>query len=300
LENLKPDQIQARGFDWPGPVEDWAVKMAPDGAIDLDATRSALERSLAFYKRELAEMREFRATTGAPWSEITDKRGEYNLRALKLEEAIGHVYTIIAIKEIEEEGRVLGRSEVGIMLGEYFVGPITGEIVSTLIDYVARVVADPSLLAEKVTSFRPNYEGRGFGQAWREQLAFDRAYPRSIDLAAWLAASTKGYPAPKPYCPDIYIGRWTQQEPRAASAYAWEFDAGGRFHAEEPLWSHIDGSRLDRWRVHRRGPEQKGDEIWLEDTLCRVGKTASVVDVTPSMLTLKEFLSDSAYHLVRV
>jgi hypothetical protein len=118
----------------------------------------------------------------------------------------------ITAKDIEEERRIPDRSEVKAVLDQYFVGPITEEIVTNLTDYVVRVMQDKPLHWGEMDKFQLRNR-RAFGKAWREDLAYDRDYRRSIDLAAWLASSTEGYPAPKPYCPDLYIGTWKYQDP---------------------------------------------------------------------------------------
>jgi len=196
--------------------------------------------------------------------------------------------------DIEEERRILGPDEVRAMLEANFVGPITDDAVERLTEHVARVLADPALHAGETSSFRPANGRRGFGQAWREVLAHGRTYPRSIDLAAWLAASTPGYPAPRPYCPERYVGRWVQTEPDGASAHAWRFGAGGDFHTDSP----IIGSTRDRWRVHRQGEGPRGDAIWLDDDLGIAHDSVLVIDPSPAALIVQPTDSDVHYTLV--
>ncbi len=162
-------------------------------------------------------------------------------------------------------------------------------------EYVARVMKDKPLHWGEISKFDPGNGGRGYGRAWREQLAYDRTYPRSIDLAAWLASSTKGYPAPKPYCPDRYVGTWKQQDPEAATAYTWQFDADGRFHTDEPLCEDRIG-----WCVHRQNPGPRGDAIWLDDALGIAHMTLLVHDVTPTTLIIQPVSIDGTYRLDRV
>ena len=94
MTKLSADVIRARGFEWPGPVGDRAV-MAPDGTVDLAATRAALELNREFYERELREMYAFRDKWGAPWSDITDNRGEWTTRAEHYRQAILHIDAIL-------------------------------------------------------------------------------------------------------------------------------------------------------------------------------------------------------------
>jgi hypothetical protein len=196
--------------------------------------------------------------------------------------------------DIEDERRILAPAEVQTMLEQYFIGPITDETVRRLTDHVARVIADPPLHGGEISSFRPENGRRGFGRAWREVLAFGRTYPRSIDLAAWLAASTTGYPAPKPYCPDLYVGRSRQHEPDGASGYIWDFEAGGRFHTDEPT-----ASTRDSWCVHRQDVGPKGDMIWLDDELGIAHDSVLIIDLTPAALIVQPTDSDIYYKLVR-
>ena len=197
--------------------------------------------------------------------------------------------------DIAEERRVLGPGEVRRVLETYFAGPITDEVVGRLTEEVARVLADPALHAGEMAKFHPGNGGRGFGQAWRELAAFGRTSPRSIDLAAWLAASTAGYPAPRPCCPDVYAGRWQQRRPGGGPAPVWELGPDGRFHTDDPI-----ASARDRWCVHRRDGGPRGDAIWLDDALGISHDSLLVLDVGPAALTVQPVAADGAYELVRV
>jgi hypothetical protein len=198
-------------------------------------------------------------------------------------------------EDIRESRRVPEQAEVKAILEEYFVGPITDQIASKLTEYVRRVMADGPLHGGEIAAFDPGNGRRGFGQAWRELLSFDRNYPRSIDLAAWLAASTHGYPAPLPYCPDRYVGRWKQLEPDGQSGYTWEFEAGGRFRTDNPVCS----SR-DRWCVHRVDEGPRGDDIRLDDELGIAHDSLLVIDVRPGELVMQPVSSSQHHRLVRV
>ena len=196
-------------------------------------------------------------------------------------------------KDIEESRRIPDRSEVKAILDEYFVGPITEEIVTKLTDYVVRVMSDKPFHGGEMAKFHPRNR-RAVGTAWREELAYDRDYPRSIDLAAWLASSTEGYPAPKPYCPELYVGTWKDQDPK--TAYTWEFGSDGRFRTDEPICS----GRL-RWCVHRIGrPEPKGDVILLYQRTVIGAQSVLIHDVTPTTLVFQPVYMEDTYRLVRV
>jgi hypothetical protein len=196
-------------------------------------------------------------------------------------------------KDIEESRRIPDRSEVKAVLDEYFVGPITEEIVTKLTDYVVRVMQDKPLHWGEMDKFHPQNR-RAFGKAWREVLSYDRDYPRSIDLAAWLASSTDGYPAAKPYCPDLYIGTWKDHDPE--TPYTWQFGSDGRFHTDEPICA----GRI-RWCLHRRGkPDPKGDVILLQDELAIGHQSVLIHDVTPTLLVIQPVYMEDTYRLVRV
>jgi len=90
---LRVDEIRALGFEWPGPVGDSAA-MTADGAVDLAATRAALERDLAFFQGELDAMHAFQRKWNADWNDVTDKREEYGAVASELRRAIDHVDAI--------------------------------------------------------------------------------------------------------------------------------------------------------------------------------------------------------------
>lgn len=94
MNKLRGEEIRARGFEWPGPVGDYAVT-GPDGAVDLDATRQALERSLSFHQGELDAMRAFRDRWRADWADVTDRREECTARVDQLRRAIQHIRAIL-------------------------------------------------------------------------------------------------------------------------------------------------------------------------------------------------------------
>ena len=194
--------------------------------------------------------------------------------------------------DIGEERRPFHPGEVRAMLEAYFAGPITDDVVDRLTAQVAAVLADPALHAGEIAKFHPGNGGRGFGRAWRELAAHGRTSPRSIDLAAWLAASSSGYPSPLPHCPDVYIGRWRQ---RPGAVHLWELGAGGQFRTDDPI-----ASARDRWCVHRQGDGPRGDAIWLDDELGISHDSLLVIDVGPSSLTVQPVAADSPIELERV
>jgi hypothetical protein len=144
------------------------------------------------------------------------------------------------------------------LLDAYFVGSFEAGVVDALVAEVAAVLADPQRHAGVIADFHPGNGGRGFGLAWREELAFGRASPTALDVAAWVIWS-RGVPA-RPYCPPPFVGTWRQLEPVSG---IWELGSHGELRCGDP------GMRgRVHWRMHRqseRGPV--GDALWLDDEL---------------------------------
>jgi hypothetical protein len=144
------------------------------------------------------------------------------------------------------------------LLDAYFVGPFEAGVVDALAAEVAAVLADPQRHAGVIADFHPGNGGRGFGLAWREELALGRASPTALDVAAWIVWS-RGVPA-RPYCPPAFVGIWRQLEPASG---IWELGPQGELRCGEP------GMRARvHWCMHRqseRGPV--GDALWLDDEL---------------------------------
>lgn len=181
------------------------------------------------------------------------------------------------------------------MLERYFVGPITDEAVTKLAAYVEAVLGDPPLFAGEISKFDPAKGGRGFGFAWREELAYDRRFPRSIDLAAWLASSTEGYPAPRPYCPELYAGTWTQREPDVTPLATWVLHIDGALVTTDARFQ-----KRDRWCVHRQGAGPVGDALWLDDALGISHKILHVRSVSHGELRFEPVGTGALYCLARV
>ena len=191
--------------------------------------------------------------------------------------------------------RVPTTAELRDMLQKYFVGSITDAGVATLAAYVESVLRDPPLLAGEISKFDPSKGGRGYGLAWREQLAYDRRFPRSIDLAAWLASSTDGYPAARPYCPDLYVGKWSQLEPDSSPLATWELHLDGTLVTTDSRFR-----KRERWCVHRQGAGPVGDALWLDDALEISHKILLVRAVSPSELRFEPVGTGTIHRLERV
>ncbi len=143
---------------------------------------------------------------------------------------------------------------VRTVLEENFAGPTTDEVVKRLTDEVAAVIASDGQLGREFIEFDPANGGRGFGQRWREVLAFDRRTPRPLDLVAWIAFSRRGYPAPLPHCPPELCGTWRQLSPTSGT---WEFRGDGTLKTNASGFGH----RI-RWAVHRQDPPLR-DVLWV-------------------------------------
>ncbi|HEY1959880.1 MAG TPA: hypothetical protein VGH28_29935 [Polyangiaceae bacterium] len=194
--------------------------------------------------------------------------------------------------EIAEERRIHEPSELEAMLTKYFIGPIGADVIARLGAEVARVLADPALHAGMARGFLPSNGRRGFGCAWREELAFQRTDPRVIDLAAWIAWAETGYPRARPYCPEAFAGTWIQREPASPSAPRWTLGRDGAFSAPgTPFASRIT------WCVHRHGTKLDDASIWLADAtgvgfkrllVLRVASTELVLEpTTPPVVRLE-------------
>ncbi len=172
------------------------------------------------------------------------------------------------------------QSELADLLHRYFIGA-TAAHAADLGALLSRVLADPTEHAGEILAFDPANGRRYFGLAWREELAFGHARPTELELAAWLATSRAGFPAPRPYCPDVYVGKWTQRAPVRSPVPRWELTLEGTFISDEPALRS-----WNTWRVHRQGPNRESNALWLDDDLQIAHHIVSVVSVTPSELLL--------------
>jgi hypothetical protein len=183
---------------------------------------------------------------------------------------------------IGEQRGVPVRAEIATLLETYFVGPIGDDAIDKLHAEVARILTDPALRGGVVRSYAPNNGGLGFGCAWREELAFRRTTPRSIDLAAFIAWSHKGFPPARPYCPDVFVGRWLQRDETAPAPMLWTLGADGAFSA---AGTAFDGRK--RWCFHRQSEDANDGSIWLDDRHSGTHKRLLVLHVTATELALQ-------------
>jgi hypothetical protein len=185
-------------------------------------------------------------------------------------------------------------SELDAMLRRYFVGATPAHSTALLVD-LEKVLGDPARYAGEAGAFDPANGGKCYGQAWREELAYDRRRPNELELAAWLAATSEGYPAPRPYCPDVFVGTWRQTAPAVEPPPRWELALDGAFKTDERML----GSR-ETWCVHRQGHESFiGDAIWLSDSMRAGHRILAVLGITLDSLELHASGARSSYRLVR-
>jgi len=195
----------------------------------------------------------------------------------------------------DDDRRIPALAELLAMLQKYFVGA-TGEHAAKLLAEVTAVIGDPTEHAGESIAFDPANGRKCYGLAWREELAFDSRQPRAIELAAWLASTRAGYPPPRPYCPDLFVGKWIQHEPEVKPAPRWELMLDGTFICDAPVLRSREA-----WRVHRQqtnGPGV-GDAIWLDDDLRIAHKILAIVAVSPTELRLELPGTVTVYTLIR-
>ena len=179
--------------------------------------------------------------------------------------------------------------ELTTVLATYFVGA-TPAHTQRLRAELAAVLADPARHAVQASAFDVSGGGkRYFGQAWRELLSYDRRSPRPIDLAAFLAATTAGFPPPRPYCPDYLIGTWTADDQRR-----WQFLADGTFVTDGPTWQ-----RCVTWCVQRQGSDPRSDVVMLDDDLRIASRMFVFRSLSPNEIVLERPGTDLRYRLVR-
>jgi len=183
---------------------------------------------------------------------------------------------------IREQRRIPKRTEIAELLHKYFVAPIGDDVIDKLHAEVARILADAPLRGGVIRSYAPNNGGLGFGCAWREDTAFQRTIARSVDLAAFIAWSNKGYPRAKLYCPEAYVGRWLQREPTTSAPVYWTLDGDGAFSAPG---SAFEGRK--QWCFHRHTESPHDGVIWLDDRHSGTHKSLLVRRSTPTELELQ-------------
>lgn len=139
--------------------------------------------------------------------------------------------------QVLEDRRIPTHEELKGLFASYFEGPITDVHVARLLVELEQVRSNPSRLAGDRGAFLPEHRhGRGFG--WREEFSYGRRSPRAVDHALFLAATTRGYPKAKLYCPPYFVGTWNQVDPASPSAEPWRWTLGsdGTLASTHPIW----------------------------------------------------------------
>lgn len=197
------------------------------------------------------------------------------------------------MSDLDEDTRIPTLAELTALLEKYFVGA-TDLHAAKLLGEVTAVLGDPARFAGETIAFDPANGRRCYGLAWREELAYDSRQPRSIELAAWLASTVRGFPPARPYCPDIFVGTWTQKQPVVAPAPRWELMLDGTFICDAPVLRSREA-----WRVHRQGSGPVGDALWLDDDLRIAHKSLLILGVSSTELVLQLPGTATEYKLVR-
>jgi hypothetical protein len=92
---LSVDEIRKQGYEWPkyALIERYAVLDA--GQVDLSATIDSLRSSQAFYQRQLNEAYAFKQSTGADYSDFTDRFDEHARMERELGRAVAYLQEIV-------------------------------------------------------------------------------------------------------------------------------------------------------------------------------------------------------------
>ena len=181
--------------------------------------------------------------------------------------------------------RIPDRAEVERVLERYFASASAADI-DRLSREVSEVQADLTRAQQEDRSFRAN-SIRYQGLAWKEELARGHTVPTLEDLIAWIATTREGYPRPRPYCPEVYLGTWLH------ATGTWTFEPGGRFLSTMP---DLDG--VQAWRTHRQSARgHLGDELWLYENEDDDPRILQVQSIGEAMLVLD--LIGGAFDTVR-
>ena len=183
--------------------------------------------------------------------------------------------------------------ELTALLQRYFIGATPAQA-AALHAEVTAVLGNPRRAAGEASTFDPANGGAGFGLAWREELAYKHRRPSPLELAAWLASTVTGFPPPRPYCPDVFVGTWQQVMPESGPQWSWELRLDGTFICDEP---ELRGRNA--WCVHRQASTHVGDVILLDDDLRIAHRYLAIAAITPNELVLEQPGTTNKYQLVR-
>jgi hypothetical protein len=92
---LSVEEIRKRGYEWPkyALVEEYAA--IEGGRVDLSATIEKLQSSRSFYRRQVSEAYRFKTSTGADYSDFTDRFDEYVRMERELSQAVTYLEAIV-------------------------------------------------------------------------------------------------------------------------------------------------------------------------------------------------------------
>jgi hypothetical protein len=93
--SLAVEEIRDRGFEWPKYALIGQYAVLDSGRVDLSATIQSLRSSQSFYRRQLNEAYAFKRSTGADYSDFTDRFDEYVQMERELSRAVAYLQEIV-------------------------------------------------------------------------------------------------------------------------------------------------------------------------------------------------------------
>ena len=87
--------IRKLGFEWPKHVLLEKYMVPTDNVVDMDAAIREMRSSQAYYRRQLNQAFNFKMSTGADYSDFTDRFDEYAREERDLAEAISYLERIL-------------------------------------------------------------------------------------------------------------------------------------------------------------------------------------------------------------
>jgi hypothetical protein len=249
-------QLRQLGWTWPphdavGPVPD-------DGVIDLDEAADRVQQSLGFHQREQDDIYAFAARWNADIDDTTDRRYEVagNIEACRRAlHAIREIVEALSaspprrkpepkrpkpitppppmtaneLAAAAERERLPNRTELAELLAIYFVDA-TDDAIDRLDREMREVERDDRKRGDLRYAWYASSENsftmaKFHGQLWLErEWDGDKHGPSGRTLALYAAARLPEFPRPRGYCPELFVGTWTQVAPAAGT---WRLDSDG-------------------------------------------------------------------------